>query len=968
MEDAIFSRGAILRALSDSAPEFDFSDDFLFGGCWLETTDGSDFLLANASTSTLFDSSPFNPFSDINNTNLNGNPHLDAAKDGKEKSLFDEEQPSGKTQSDHLTGSQGLHRSMSEIPECSAQPALCPADDVGNKSEMIAPISELSRKWWIEPQAHPSLISLKERLIQALSYIKDTTNGAEVLVQVWIPIKRGGRSVLTTYGQPFWHVPNSQQLANYRTVSTNYQFDVEENANEATGLPGRVYLGRLPEWTPDVRYFSREEYPRVSHAQQNGVQGTLALPVFEHGSRSCLGVLEVVLTAQRINYQPELESICSALKAVDLRSSEVSIIPHMKEGNNSYHIALPEIREVLRAVCETQRLPLAQTWVPCIQQGKSGSRHSEENFFNCVSTIDAACHVTDPCMKGFHEACSDHHLFRGQGVAGKAFTTNQPCFSTDITAFSKSEYPLSHYARVFGLRAAVAIRLRSIYTGVSDYVLEFFLPVECRDSEEQKQMLNTLSVIIQHVCRSLRVVTDEELQNESVLPVNEVGPAGGNSAKPPCNEVGRPSGETTPNLTGTSLEEPPYMPDVLQSAQKGKSIVTPASFSSKFQQREPVEFIVTTQQHQHEETFSEFKQHHRAVKENFDHLNSVLGENGVSNVGRGTEKRRTKTEKNISLQVLRQYFAGSLKDAAKSIGVCPTTLKRICRQHGITRWPSRKIKKVGHSLRKLQVVIDSVQGADGAFQLSSLYANFPKAYGSDIMSPNISGNTAFATLNPIEPSVSLNISQTQGISNNNPSASKSPSSSCSQSSSSSLCCSSGAQKNSDEAPPSNEDMLMEGNNNTMLKRAYSEAELHAFIKEEPRPPARSHSHKSLSEHPYAENLSPIPKSNNTRLPRGAYPRVKVSYGEEKVRFSLQPSWGFQDLLQEVGKRFNMEDMSTMDLKYLDDDSEWVLLTCDADLDECKDIYKSSSPHAIKLSVHQKHFGMRNSLGSYSGLS
>jgi len=45
------------------------------------------------------------------------------------------------------------------------------------------------------------------------------------------------------------------------------------------------------------------------------------------------------------------------------------------------------------------------------------------------------------------------------------------------------------------------------------------------------------------------------------------------------------------------------------------------------------------------------------------------------------------------------------------------------------------------------------------------------------------------------------------------------------------------------------------------------------------------------------------------------------------------------------------DTSSLILKYLDDDSEWVLMTCDADLQECLHVYKLADIQTIKISVH-----------------
>lgn len=290
--------------------------------------------------------------------------------------------------------------------------------------------------------------------------------------------------------------------------------------------------------------------------------------------------------------------------------------------------------------------------------------------------------------------------------------------------------------------------------------------------------------------------------------------------------------------------------------------------------------------------------------------------------------------------------------------VCPTTLKRICRQHGITRWPSRKIKKVGHSLRKLQLVIDSVQGAEGSIQLSSFYNNYP-----ELVSPDVPGSSHLQMSEMNDQLQQVNTQPVGTLISPVTTASKSPSSSGSHSSSSSYCCSTGVKQSSFPVTGSSSgEALSAEHTGEMLKRVRSDAELHDLGQEETKLLVRSYSHKIFSNH--APNETPqVPKNSSKVYDVGMF-RVKATFGEEKIRFSLQQHWGFIELQQEVFRRFNLDTKSSrFDLKYLDDDSEWVLLTCDADLEECIDIHRSSKNRTIKLSLNQVY---NPSLGSSFG--
>ncbi|KAH1151946.1 hypothetical protein GYH30_045438 [Glycine max] len=712
------------------------------------------------------------------------------------------------------------------------------------------------------------------------------------------------------------------------------------------------------------------------------------------------------LFSQKIRY-----ICCSVTSIVPLYCHRYNLAILLNQICNEYRqYALAEILEILTAVCETHSLPLAQTWVPCKHRSvlaHGGGLKKICSSFNgccmgqvCMSITEVAFYVIDAHKWGFHEACVEHHLQQGQGVAGRAFLSHNMCFCGNNTQFCKTEYPLVHYALMFHLNSCFAVCLQSSHTGNDDYVLEFFLPPGITDFNEQKRLLGSILATMKPHFQSLKIASGVELEgnasieiidarNERVHLRFESIPITQSSKSPPRH--------TSPNM-GEGLPLEPSEPKIMAY---------------------------------------------------FDGINDggSLGDNAGGHIDQNTsleiktkkkpsDRKRGKAEISISLNVLQHYFTGSLKDAAKSLGVCPTTMKRICRQHGISCWPSRKIKKVNHSLSKLKCVIESVHGAEGAFGLNSLSTgSLPIAAGSfsDPFTSNKFHRQTTLTIRPSEPKINENDFDASGASETKrqvamedqflglEARTRSPekvindkgvsiqeigtkgtnkfrTGSGSSGSGNPTHASCHGSPPNEISPP--KDTFVTGNSEQCLvlrgslgsttlhststpNRATAYPMLHIVETTEPQEPFGGQllevagSSKDLrnlcpsadavleDQVPEAYKMNPqcsdLPQMqhmdtlNKTMTPFAVRKEVnsvtiKATYKEDIIRFKVSMDCGIVELKEEIAKRLKLE-VGTFHNKYLDDDHEWVLIACDADLQECMDISRSSGGNIIRLVVH-----------------
>ncbi|KAD3641705.1 hypothetical protein E3N88_30929 [Mikania micrantha] len=323
------------------------------------------------------------------------------------------------------------------------------------------------------------------------------------LVQFWSRSNSGAYNLLKVV-DPFGLGIHNPGLLNYRSESKRHCFHVDEECKEEDLIPiVRVFRRRLPEWTCDLKNYRLKKHPLQDCAIRWNLQGYLVLPVFDSITMLCVGVLELITSSKHLDYHYEVQEVHRTLKEANLTSPQAFDCPFSVNYKNIQH-ELDDIFNFLKDVCDTHKLPLAQTWTVSSRSScyVATERNMERacNSFNtrcigkvCMSTTGLPFYVKDLRFWHFREACRKHHLLKSKGVVGRALSSHGSCLCFDVAKLGEDEYSLVHNARMSGLTSCYAVYLHSNEHD-EGYILEFFLPINMKEDKDLQNLLQKMKM------------------------------------------------------------------------------------------------------------------------------------------------------------------------------------------------------------------------------------------------------------------------------------------------------------------------------------------------------------------------------------------------------------------------------------------------------------------------------------------
>ncbi|KAF7150300.1 hypothetical protein RHSIM_Rhsim02G0245400 [Rhododendron simsii] len=372
---------------------------------------------------------------------------------------------------------------------------------------------------WFIPSvcaSHKVRLSIRRALHKLIFY----PELQECLVQFWAPTKtKEGRTLLTTQYQPFAlgkaATTETNQLCKYRMGMcreyNDFFYADAESGEEQLGLPGRVFLNKLPESNPEVKCYTRKEYPQRDLALRCEIKGSWALPVFEQSSHTCIGVLEIacLYTPTRLCCDKEFHGrMYDIFQEFGLRCFDGHKHYKMQysDDNKALRAAFEELNMVFEYVCDVLNLPLGLTWVSC---------RSFNDLLQSQFQFTFGSHCKDDCddplnLDYFAEVSKVCLLKKGQ-VTRRILPFPNLLYCSDIKQFSIAESPLVPHARWCELGGWFTICLQSSYTGDELYVLEFFLPKRVKNDEKILTRLSTILRLLQNHFKTFKLASGQGL-------------------------------------------------------------------------------------------------------------------------------------------------------------------------------------------------------------------------------------------------------------------------------------------------------------------------------------------------------------------------------------------------------------------------------------------------------------------------
>ncbi|KAA8546722.1 hypothetical protein F0562_003141 [Nyssa sinensis] len=326
---------------------------------------------------------------------------------------------------------------------------------------------------------------------------------------------------------------------------------------------------------------------------------------------------------------------------------------------------------------------------------------------------------------------------------------------------------------------------------------------------------------------------------------------------------------------------------------------------------------------------------------------------------RKMSERKCTPDKSIDLVDLQQHYGKTREDAANRLGVSISTLKRRCREYGISRWPSHKINKDKQSLSTStrKGVTKSVLGAEGSRNPTSLSPKLlPGAVGTVSWSSSLNGSHRGYIQGSKEGRTWTVTSHDVCLGNSIKETPPAMDSFISPTHKE--CIEVGsfpelASEPTDSEPqrPLGGTLIENAGSSENLSNFFSlaaEADLEGRISESDctdlpcSDPASKQAMATLSR--------PMPHVGAKQDTR--FVTFKAEYGKHtkrKIRFKTSSTSGIDKLKEEVTKRLMLE-ANTFSIEYRDNENDWVLIACDEDLHDSMNISSSLGNNIIRLRV------------------